>query len=206
MNKIFLIARQEYLKNVRRRSFLLVTFGLPVLMIAMMGISILSSSSTGDASMLGYVDQSGVLSAKIDDPGFRALTTAEEATTALEAEQIRGFYVLSPDYADTGEAELLYWDRQPSAGLQDRFETFLKTNLVGSLPPDVAARALAGPDDLVVRTADGSRETDSAGLLGLVLPFALGLFISFALMSSASYLLRAVADEKENRTIEIVTT
>ena len=206
MNKTWLIARQEYLKNVRRRSFLLVTFGLPVLMLVLMAISVLSSTGTSDASTLGYVDQSGTLFAKVDDPGFRAFANTEEATAALEAEQVRGFYVISPGCAGTGEVELVYWDRQPGAGLQERFDAFLKANIVGSLAPDVAARALAGPEDLVVRTADGSRESDSAGLLGLVLPFALGLFISFALMSSASYLLRAVTDEKENRTIEIVTT
>ncbi len=47
---------------------------------------------------------------------------------------------------------------------------------------------------------------DGGGLVGIILPFALGLFISFALMSASSYLLRAVADEKESRTIEIMTT
>ncbi|MBN1628250.1 MAG: ABC transporter permease [Thermoleophilia bacterium] len=205
-HKSVLIARQEYLKNVRRRSFLLVTFGMPVLMIALMAISIASSTNTGDASTVGYVDQGGVLSAKRDDPGFRAFATFEEATAALETEETRGVYVVPPAYADSGKVELLYWDRQPSAGLQERFDEFLRVNVVGGLAPEVAARALAGPEDLVVRTADGSRESDSSGLLGLVLPFALGLFISFALMSASSYLLRAVTDEKENRTIEIMTT
>lgn len=207
MHKSALIARQEYLKNVRRRSFLLATFGLPVLMIAMMGISILSSErSAGDPDTLGYVDRSGVLAMAHDDPGFRSFATSEKATAALQAEEIRGFYVLSPDYVTSGDIELLYWDRQPSAGLQDRFNEFLRDNLVGSLAPEVAERALSGPSEMVVRAADGSREADSTGLLGLILPFALGLFISFALMSSSSYLLRAVTDEKENRTIEIVTT
>ncbi|NLO26606.1 MAG: ABC transporter permease [Actinobacteria bacterium] len=206
MSKTWLIARQEYLKNVRRRSFLLVTFGLPVMMLVLMGISILSSIRTSDASTLGYVDKGGVLSATVDDPGFQSFAGTEEAIAALQDKLIQGFYVVAPGYAETGEIELFYWDRQPGAGLQERFDAFLRDNLVGSLPPDVATRALAGPQDLVVGTADGSRESGSAGLLSLVLPFALGLFISFALMCSAGYLLRAVTDEKENRTIEIVTT
>ena len=205
-HKSVLIARQEYLKNVRRRSFLLVTFGMPVLMIALMAISVVSSSRTGDAASVGYVDQGGVLSARVEDPAFRAFTSSEEAKAALEAQEIRGCYVVASDYAASGEVELLYWDRQPSAGLQEGFDEFLRGNVVGGLAPEVAARALAGPEDLVVRAADGSRESDSSGLLSLILPFAMGLFISFALMSSSSYLLRAVTDEKENRTIEIMTT
>ncbi len=42
MSKLGLIARQEYLRNTRRRSFLTVTFGLPALMIALMAASILA--------------------------------------------------------------------------------------------------------------------------------------------------------------------
>jgi len=207
MRKSVLIARQEYRKNVRRRSFLLATFGLPVLMLAMMGVSILSSlQSAGDVESLGYVDRSGVLATRADDPGFRAFATEEEATAVLEAGEIKGFYVLAPDYDRSGQVELVYGERQPSAGVQDRFDEFLRANLVGSLAPEIAGRALAGPEDIVVRAVEGGREERSAGVIDLILPFALGLFISFALMTSANYLLRAVTDEKENRTIEIVTT
>ena len=207
MHKFRLIARWEYRKNVRRRSFLLVTFGLPLLIIAMMAVSIFAGeSSGGDAATLGYVDESGVLAAANDDPGFRSFPTVEAARAGLEAGTIRGFYVISADYAVSGKAQLFYWERQPGPRLQDRFDSFLRANLVGGLEPDVADRALSGPSNLVVRSADGSRETDSPGMAGLILPFALGLFISFALMSATSYLLRAVSDEKENRTIEIMTT
>lgn len=207
MHKFRLIARQEYLKNVRRRSFLLATFGVPLLMIAMMGLSILAAElGGGNAETLGYVDQSGVLAAGRADPGFRAFSTIDEATVELEREVIRGFYVISTDYPASGKIELIYWDRQPGARLQERFDDFLRANLAGTFAPEVAERALSGPEDVIVRTADGSRETDSPGMMSLILPFALGLFISFALISAAGYLLRAVTDEKESRTIEIMTT
>ncbi len=207
MRKLGLIARQEYAKNVRRRSFLLTTFGLPLLIVAMMAISILSSETGGDdAATLGYVDQSGVLASRVEDPGFRAFSTIEEASAALKSEEVRGVYVIAADYPTSGKTELLYWDRQPAARVLDDFDTFLKANLVESLEPDVSARVLDGPGDVTVRTADGSQETDSPGILSLIFPFALGLFISFALMSASGYLLQAVTDEKENRTIEIVTT
>jgi ABC-2 type transport system permease protein len=207
VRKFRLIARREYLKNVRRRSFLLATFGVPLLIIAMMGVSILASeSSAGDAATLGFVDESSVLATGRENPGFLAFSTVEAARADLEAGGIRGFYVISSDYPASGKAQLFYWDRPPSVQLQDRFDSFLKANLVRGLEPDIADRAVSGPSDFVVRTADGTREMDSRGIAGIILPFALGLFISFALMSAAGYLLRAVADEKENRTIEIMTT
>jgi len=75
VRKFRLIARREYLKNVRRRSFLLATFGVPLLILAMMGLSIGASEITGgDAATVGYVDESGVLAAARENPGFRPFT------------------------------------------------------------------------------------------------------------------------------------
>jgi ABC-2 type transport system permease protein len=207
VRKFRLIVRREYLKNVRRRSFLLATFGVPLLMFAMMGLSILAGdTSAGDVTTVGYVDQSGVLAGARENPGFRPLASIEAARAELEAGDIRAFYVISPEYVASGKTQLLYWDRQPTLRLQERFDSFLKANLVCGLALDVADRAVEGPGDVVVRSADGSREMHGGGLVTIILPFALGLFISFALMSAAGYLVRAVADEKESRTIEIMTT
>lgn len=207
MHKFWLIARREYTTNVRRRTFLLVTFGMPVFFLALMALSVFAGEAgKGDPATIGYVDQSGVLSAAKDNPGFHAFATAEEAKASLSAGDIRGYYLLAPDYPTTGNAQLFYWQRQPDAGLQTSFDSFLKANLVAGLQPAVATRALDGPTDFVVRSADGSREMNGQGLASLILPFALGLFFSFGLMNASGYLLRAVSDEKENRTIEIMTT
>ncbi len=206
MHKFRLIAQSEYLKNVRRRSFLLATFGMPLLIIALIAVSALANGRGGDAPTLGYVDQSGLLAAARDDPGFRSFLTIDAARASLETGEIRGFYVISPDYPTSGKTQLFYWERPPAVQLQERFDSFLKANLVAELPPDLAARTLSGPSDFVVRSADASRQMDSRGMVTIILPFALGLFISFALMSASGYLLRAISDEKENRTIEIMTT
>lgn len=207
MHKFWLIARREYLHNVRRRSFLFVTFGMPVLIIALMAVSILATElARGDPAQLGYVDESGVLAAAKDNPGFRSFPTAEAARAELATGAFRGFYVVPSDYLSSGKVELVYWDRQPGEGLQQRFTSFLRANLVAGLEPVLAARALDGPSDFVVRSADGTRQMEGQGMVGLIIPFALGLFFSFGLMNASSYLVRAVAEEKENRTIEIMAT
>lgn len=179
---------------------------MPLLIIALIAVSVLANGRGGDAAALGYVDQSGVLAAARDDPGFRSFLTIDAARAGLETGEIRGFYVISPDYPTSGKVQLFYWERPPALQLQERFDSFLKANLVAGLAPDLADRAVSGPSDFVVRSADGSRQMDSRGMVKIILPFALGLFISFALMSASAYLLRAVGDEKENRTIEIMTT
>ncbi len=207
MHKLRLIARREYVTNVRRRSFIVVTIALPLLFLAMMALSVVGGEiGKGDPTGVGYIDQSGVLATEAANPGFRVFGSLEQAQAALEAHTIRAYYLVPEGYKDSGQVQLFYWDRQPSASLQASFDSFLRDNLVATLAPDIATRALDGPTDLEVRSADGARAMRGQGLAGLILPFALGLFFSFGLMNASSYLIRAVADEKESRTIEIVAT
>ncbi|NCC33552.1 MAG: hypothetical protein EOM24_16280 [Chloroflexia bacterium] len=56
------VARHAYLHHARRRSFLLATFGLPLLLVGIMGlVSLVLVNQTRPETALGYVDQSGLL-------------------------------------------------------------------------------------------------------------------------------------------------
>jgi ABC-2 type transport system permease protein len=207
MNKFYLIARREYLKHVRRRSFLLATFGLPVAILLMMALSVVvSDNAGGKIGSVGYVDESGVLASQKENPGFRTFSTVEAARAELVAGNIEALYILPEDYMSSGRVQLVYSESEPAKKVEQRFDSYLKANLVTALDPALAVRALDGPDGVVVRSVDGTRQSDSRGLIGIALPFAFGFFISFALMSASSYLLQAITDEKENRTMEVMVT
>jgi ABC-2 type transport system permease protein len=81
----------------------------------------------------------------------------------------------------------------------------VRANLSVSLPSAVAERAQKGID-LTARSADGRQEVSDASFVSLFVPFFIGLFFSIVVLSSGSYLLEAVTDEKENRTIEVMAT
>ena len=214
MRKLWLVARHEYLKIIRKRSFLLSTAGMPIFLVAIMAFSILTAIGGSDRAPLGYVDHSGLLAAPVmptsDRLGeeiieIRAFADEAAARAALEAGQIQGYYVLPADYLDSLSVRLVYWDQAPAARIQNDFDQFLRANLVSGLPAQAQERALKGVE-LTVRSADGKQELSSAGLANVILPFGFGFFFIFAVMNSAGYLLQAVADEKENRTVEVMAT
>jgi ABC-2 type transport system permease protein len=222
MHKAFLVAKHEYLKMVRRRSFLLGTLGVPLLIVGVMVISILIVEGRGNKAPLGYVDDSGLLNPNVQIPGAAASADAEaaaenerveirpypnEATAraALEANEIQAYYVVPEDYMATGRLEFYYWDDTPGVSVRSDFASFLRANLVSGLPEPVARRAFDGIH-LLMRSADGSRQASENNVIPLILPFFAGLFFLIAAMNSAQYLLRAVSDEKENRTMEILVT
>ena len=217
MHKLWLIAKHEYLKTVRKRSFLWGTLGIPLFMVVITGISIAVAIGGSDGRPVGYVDQAGVLDAALlpelkegeEMVELRAFADQEAARTALEAGQIQAFYVLPADYEQSLQVELYYWDDPPDDAALDDFDRFLSLNLVhtwgAGLSDQVRERVLAGTE-LVVLAADGSREFSERAFVNLILPIVAGFFFMFAVISSSGYMLRAVADEKENRTVEIMAT
>jgi ABC-type Na+ efflux pump permease subunit len=65
MGRGWLIAKHEYRKMVSKRSFLVGTLGMPLLIIIIMGIGIISAVTSGSQDPVGYVDHSGYLDLQI---------------------------------------------------------------------------------------------------------------------------------------------
>ena len=214
MHKLWLVARHEYLKIARKRTFLLGTLGMPLFFVAIMAFSILAAIGGNSRSPLGYIDHSGLLASPVvpaadslGEPLIEIHTFGDEAAAkaALEAGQIQAYYILPTDYLDSLEITLYYWDQEPAEMIQNDFEYFLRANLVSTLPGKVQSRALNGVE-LIVRSADGRQEVSGKGFVNILLPFGIGFFFIFTVMGSAGYLLQAVTDEKENRTVEVMAT
>ena len=213
MRKLWLVARHEYLKMVRRRAFWLATLGIPLLIVLIMAVSIAVFAGRRSEKPLGYVDHAGVLAAGVyPDLGqgerfteVRPFPDEAAAAAALEAGQIQAFYVVPADYLASPEVILHYWDDWPSDALREDWADFMRVNLAAGLPDDVRRRVLEGVE-LTVRSSDGRQEVSSRNFVNLFLPLIAGVFFTLAVMSSASYLLQAVADEKENRTVEVMFT
>jgi ABC-2 type transport system permease protein len=217
MSKLWLVARYEYVKAVKRRSFLFATLGVPFLIIVMVGVVSMLNSRTGAEGQVGYVDGSGVLASvpappadqtttATGEPVFRPYSDRATAEAALKAGEVQAVYILGADYLETGKVDLLYDKRAPSDRVESAFVALIRPQLVAGVSPEMQERALSGPGGLVFETTTGRVETATGGLLRLIFPAAVALFFVVAVMASAGYLLQAVTEEKENRTMEIMTT
>ena len=214
MPKLWIIAKHEYLKITRKRSFVLGTLEMPLFFVAIMAFAVIMVIAGEDQRPIGYVDHAGLLITVTQLPlekngpqPVELLTFPDEAQAqaALDARQIQAFYVLSADYLTSHKAQLIYWDKAPSGSAQRRFDNLVRANLVAALPKEVAQRAQSGVD-LTARSADGQQEVSGESIINIFIPFFIGLFFSIVVLSSGTYMLEAVADEKENRTIEVMTT
>jgi ABC-2 type transport system permease protein len=203
------MARHEYIRLGRRRSFLLSTLGFPVLLALAMALGIFMARS-GEQARLGYVDLAGIIDPAVTpaepvEMPVTAFASLEAAQSALQTREIDAYFVIPADYGQNPNTALFFTEEPPSAAAQRSFARLLRANLVTDLPPAVQQRLNEGVD-LTVRSADGSRSLRTGDILGFLLPFLAAMLFIIAVMTSAGYLLQVVAEEKENRTMEMLVT
>ncbi|MBN1135633.1 MAG: ABC transporter permease [Anaerolineae bacterium] len=209
MRNFFLIAKREYLQVVAKRGFILTTVAIPIGLAILIGLGILIETMDESNLPMGYVDRAGILDAARQDPdasiAVRAFPDETAARAALENGQIQAFFVFPPDYVQTLVTELYYSGKTPGQDAWGGFDDFVRANLVASYPAEVQARLLGGPE-VTVHDLTSNRKFSESSIINIILPFVAAFFFFIATMLAAGYTIGVVANEKENRTIEIMLT
>lgn len=213
MTKFWRVVSYEYTRHVLRKRFLFGLLSVPGLIALMVLVIVILVLLEIDTTPIGYVDYSGLLAHPVPAPPvefpdrpvpFLAFADEDSAQAALEAKELAGYYLLSEDYLKTGRATLVYY-KEPKSAAQGQFRDFLLANLLQGQTPEVAQRLISG-SNVVIRSADGSREMSSRDWFNLLLPLFGGMAFFMAIFSTAGYIMQAIVEEKENRTMEILVT
>lgn len=213
MSKVWLIAADEFKRNVFKKSFILVLLSVPLMLTFNIGLGLLISYLEKNDTPLGYIDYSGLLADPLPAPleeteeavQMIPFESEEGAQRALQAKEIQAYYILSPNYLDTRKAELVFL-KNPGSNAVSQFYDFLQINLLTNQPDAVAQRVSKGID-VTIRSPEGDFEMPAGGpTLGLFLPMLTSIAFVFLLMMSSGYLMGGVVEEKENRTMEVLVT
>jgi len=214
--KIWHIIKYEYSRHVFQKRFLFSLLSLPFAVVAMVGVVLLMGVFSMDSTPVGYIDHSGILadplrletSGDIFDPliEFRAYQDEDLARTDLEAGEIQAYYILPEDYVESLSVELFYLE-EPGSGVQSQFRSFVRRNLMEAenIDPQLEKRLSEG-SLVTVEALDGSRTMREDQWFLIFTPFIAGILYIIVVMTSGGYLMQAVVEEKENRTMEIVIT
>lgn len=212
MRKIITIIREEYRRRVLRKEFIGLLL-LPLIIIAIgtvIGYITTESLDGENRGVVGVVDAQGVLAGAVDarpDDGisFMPVRSIEEGRAALMREELRALYVLRPSFAEDGAVDEHYRTKEPDNDIERAFGAYARSTLLGGFEPAVRARLDEGAA-FTYQTPDRSRTFARDDVLTFVLPILIGVVLIVSLMVGAQYLMQAVIDEKENRTIEVLIT
>lgn len=213
MDNFWLVAKHEYRRMVFRRAFLAATFAVPLLMAVVIGISIAVAVAGENKMPVGYVDKPDLfdpaLQTALPDADknveFREFPDEISARSALNAGEIQVYFVFPLDYLQTLATDIYYLNKPLDNDVWGQFDDFVRLNLVQSLPAEVQTRVLDGPA-ISVHDIASNRTFSEQNIMDIILPFAGTFFFMFATMAAAGYMLQVVADEKENRMMEVMLT
>jgi len=216
MTKVWHIIKNEYTKHVFQKRFLLSLLSLPGLVVFIIGIGLLVGFLTIDRSPVGYIDRSGILSdpipleenSSIFEPTieFKPFENETQGREKVEEGEIQAYYIIPEDYPRVLAVDLVFLE-EPDSEIQEQFDQFVKQNLESyqKLGAEIKERLEDG-STITISSLDGSREMRQDQWYNIFAPFVAGLLFFIVVMTSGGYLLQAVVEEKENRTMEILIT
>jgi len=214
MNKFWEIVRYEYTRHVFRKRFIFALLSLPLIILAIVLVIFFMSYFTSDRTPIGYVDHSGVLanpiqlpeSTDIFDPLLQMapFKSEEAAENALQAAEIQTYFILPEDYEVNYSVPLIYYE-QPGGDARRQISQFVHQNLFAGEQIEFEARITEGTN-FTLQSPDGEQEFQEDEWYNILVPFFIGMIFIIVVMISGGYLLQAVIEEKENRTMEIIIT
>ncbi len=200
MTKWITIAKHEFAYNVRRKEFLFVTFGLPFIMFAIIGLPVfLAASSIGPQNfMIGYIDKTGTF-----EGNFTRYADEDLAKNALLEGKITHFFVIPADYGSTGKIEIFSRKSRTQGTIEGEIKGFLLDNLLKGDNKDIVER-VKNPIKSEYFTLNEKGVSGKDDLSGLLISIAFAFFFMLSIFTSSNFLLQGVVEEKENRVIEIL--
>lgn len=219
MNKIWLVLRQEIVNTLSRKSFLFAMFGIPIIGVLVFLIAgqlskanpsqnILSQliSSPPSVQTEGYVDLSGIIKempVNVPASVLEAFPNEAAAMQAMNKGEISGYYIIPPDYLQTGKITYIPVNFSPlgSTGQSSTLDYVINFNLLGNNAQ--LARLINGPS-VITHPLSAAPQREQSNPLTYFLPYGATMLFYIIILSAASLLLSSVAKEKENRVIEIL--
>jgi ABC-2 type transport system permease protein len=224
MNKIILIIKREYFTRVRKKSFLLTTILVPIIIIGFyVAIIAIAVSDSSEKEKIGIIDQAGIFNGSLapeTDKGKDAiqyeLVKNETESSFKTKYDNQGFtaFVYIPQVDINKPAGIKLHSRSSvSLATKSRVEKKLnrafeqKRLAEANIDPDKYASIKADVSlETAVDSGEGDGEKQSMAEVASVVAFAAGILIYMVLLIYGSMVMRGVMEEKTNRISEVIVS
>lgn len=214
MNKTAIIFRHEFLNTIKRTAFIIMTVIVPLVDLLAIGVSQIISGvikpSAAEVVVLGYIDEIGGFSGYVQQGNIKLVgyQSQDEVIQALARQDIKEYFIISPDYYRTGVINRYTLEKQlvaPTATIA-AIKNFISSNLMAGKISEPDIVLIESPLNLVtVRiTPAGTVAPEQGGFGNLIFPSIFSLLLVLSITFSSSYLLQGLGDEKESRLIEVL--
>lgn len=216
MNKIILIIKREYATRVRKRSFLLTTFLVPIFFIALyVGIIYLTKKSFDDTHGIVYiVDQEGSVGNKLES-NKNVTFIPENKDLQLQLETLKeegnntSVLLIPSDFYESKQAEFLSSNKpniSTQREIQNELATVLRNHKLEELGVNVENINEINSDVTItakeITESGDAKESNTEVAMGIAITLSILIYLSLFLYGSQ--VMRGIIEEKTSRVIEVI--
>ena len=221
LGKLGIVIRREYLNKVKKKSFLLITFGVPVLFAAMYVILILIMLKAKDeAKRVAVADASGIVLPMLEDTETLTFTDvsaypADSVKSNLAAFGADILLTVSPLDSVAKSVTAQTYSEKPLGVetvevIQRQINDAVEAYRIGTYGIDNLAQIMSDVKSHVRITSytvdDSGKETLSQSEVFMIVSFGLGMLIYLFIALFCGMVMTSVIEEKASRVVEVLVS
>ena len=218
MNKILIIAQREFLSRVQKKTFLLTTIGLPILIFLFYAMMIYFSVKTTDNFKIAILDQPNLFKGKLADSendivfSFPKNETAASLKQKVDSGKLDAYVIIPQTFDFTTIKDSLQVVSNKSIGIMTRqkiqhtISTAIeeKKLLTGLSITKKQLDSLQQSNEIKFASTEGRNDSDVKAGISYGVGFGSGFLIYIILFIYGSMVMRGVMEEKTNRIAEVI--
>lgn len=216
-NKIAIIIRREYLERVKKKSFIITTILMPVLMLVMMCLpALLMNVNLSDARQIGVIDPSGMIAPSLESNDRAAFTRLDISPDSIYSQpDYDGFLIIGRDIIDNPSGSVTLYTREAGSmelerSICDNIERIIEQERLKAMnQADVREILDSVKADVSISTYRLGANDTTTGTSSAI-SYAIGLIMSIILymflLMYGQMVMTSIIEEKNNRVLELVVT
>jgi ABC-2 type transport system permease protein len=217
MNKVLLIISREYLARVKKKSFVVMTFLVPGLILAMYAIIYLIATNSDELNKVrtvNVIDQASIFEGKfIDHKNIKFKTSHQSIINAkadLKKHEDDFLLVISPDYSKPTGIQI-FSEKKPNFTIATDIENQMDeiangNNMVKAGIDTAALHNIKNSLSINAKQITDTGEEDSSIGAAYGVGIAGAILIYISLFIYGAQVMRGVIEEKTNRIIEVIVS
>jgi ABC-2 type transport system permease protein len=218
MSKIGLVIKREYLTRVRKKSFIILTFLMPVLFIGLIfGTMLLAKLNEGEAKNIIVIDETGEYFAVLKNSDQFHFIEAKEGVEQFRQQSNKDVYatlVISGDLLENPTDLALYsWQQvtaTTAAVINSQLSAYLSEKKLSSYNIPELKTMLEESKIKVnlksIRLDESGKETEASAEVAMALGMVFTFLIYMFIFVYGAMVMQGVMEEKTNRIVEIMVS
>ena len=221
MNKTLLILKQEYLKRVKKKSFIILTLLVPLLFAGMFALIIfLSINNDSKERTIAVFDESTLFLSQFEQEGmtkykFIPKEEYDKLKSNLKGSEYYALLYIPQDIYSNNLAQLISEKQVPfevNEQIQRKLSQFIEKDKRQKVIdetgiPDLEQRLAATKTWIKLNTlkiSETGETQKSSSVIAFIASYAMGIIIYFFVFMYGAMVMRGVMEEKKSRIIEVI--